>query len=438
MPRPLALFLFAFLLRAALNLYFFLTYGWFSSNLIEIWFYYGVAQGIFHLSPLDPTRWILRLAAFLVPPGVLYPATAFAGALVSAAGPLLVYLWIRRSVSEKAGLRAGLITAVLPSSLTLCLANFSHDLVQLPMVILFWLLISAAERAPSSRDRWIHFVAATVVAAFGLAVGPLMAAALVGVLLYVPWRAFQATRSGSPSEGAAAAFAAGLIVVNSVLYLLMRDRLLDLLAPLALKARAIDLRAQVEITVGDLQPLPPDSLWNRYTLLLFFIPWGLWVAYRRRDFLLLSLFLFGTALSLAVNRGTRLLDPIVAALIALGWANWSRNGLKATASAMLILLVPNLFPSSLGALARGLRLEIPLAKALPVWSNLSALFVGPPLVRQRVVIGLMILLFLALAAAGIFILSSRRRFLSFGVFALVAAAESGWVLLSASLPSCVQ
>jgi hypothetical protein len=438
MPRLLALFLFAFLLRAVLNLYFFLTYGWFSSNLIEIWFYYGVARGVFPLSPLDPTRWILRLTALLVPSGALYTATAFAGALVSATGVVLVYLWIRRAVSEKAGLIAALITAVLPSSLTLCLANFSHDLVQLPMVILFWLALAAAERSAAGRERWILGAAAAFVALIGLAVGPLMAAALIGALFYLDWLVFRAARSGRPTALATAVFAASLLLATAVLYLLMRDHLLDLIAPLAEKARGIDLRAQVEITVGDLQPLPPDSLWNRYTLFLFFIPWGLWTAYRRREFFLLSLFLFGMALSLAVNRGTRLLDPIVAALIALGWANWSRNGLKATAATMLLLLVPNLFPASLGALARGLRLEIPLVKLLPLFSDTGALFGGPFLARQRVVIGLMILFFLALAAAGTLALSSRRRFFFPAFFALVAAAEAGWVLLSASLPSSEQ
>lgn len=430
MPRSLALFLFAFLLRAALNVYFFLTFGWFSSNLIEIWFYYGVAQGIFHLSPLDPTRWILRLAALLVPAGVLYPATAFAAALVSATVPLLVYLWRRRADSEPAALRAALVAAVLPSSLTLCLANFSHDLVQLPLVVIFWLALSAAARSAPGRSRRRLAVAAGACAGIGLAVGPLMAAALVGALFYAAWLALRTS-----SAKAAAAFAVLLVLLNAGLYLLMKAHLLDVLAPLALKARGIDLRAQVEITVGDLQPLPSDSLWNRYPLLLFFLPWGLWVAYRRRDFFLLSLFAFGMALSLAVNRGTRLLDPVVAAVIGLGWAGWSRRGLQTTAATMILLLVPNLFPSALGEVARGLRLEIPLAKVLPAFSDFGALFAGPPFLRQKAAIGLLLLSFLVLSAAALALLSSRRRFPPRALFALFAATAAGWVIISASYPS---
>ncbi|MCX6349531.1 MAG: glycosyltransferase family 39 protein [Candidatus Aureabacteria bacterium] len=437
-PRPLFLFLFAFLLRAALNFYFFLSSGWFSSNLIEIWFYYGVAQGAFPLSPLDPTRWLLKLLFVLVPAGALYQAIAFSGALLSAGTAVLVYLWIRRSASEKAGVWAGLIMAVLPSSLTLCLANFSHDLVQLPMVVLFWLALTVASRASARTPRLGAALAAAILAVLGIAVGPLMAAAVIGFLFYLVWLAFRAACSGKPSGRAVAVFTAALVLVNAVLYLVMNEHLLRVLAPLAVKMRGIDLAAQVAITVGDLQPLPPESLWNRYNLFLFFIPWGLWIAYRRRDFFLLPLFFFALALSLAVNRGTRLLDPIIAALIAPGWANWSWNGLKATAGTMIAILGMNLIPASIWNIPGTLRLDIPLRSALALFTDFRRLFSGPAPLRQHVLIALLIVAFLALAVAWLFSLRSRRRWLAPLLFILTLAGEAGWVLISAAQPASEQ
>ncbi len=408
------IFLFALAVRVIADLVFLARHGWFSSHLIEVWFYYGVARGVFHLSFLDPTFLLLRVPGILLPPSVLYQATVFIASAVSALTAFFIYGWLRGRYGRSTGVFGGLAFALLAAPITLCLANFSHDLVAIPLVVLFFRAAGAVERGGEGRLRAV--IAALACLFFGLMVGPLMAGALVVVLIYSLWPLSRRLLGRMPETVLAAAFLGGLILVCWLLFLLMRPNLLDWFAPLALRFRGIDLTAQMLIQVGDLQPLPPEAFWNRYTLFVFLIPWGFREAFRKRDFFTITLFLFSLALSLVVNRGARLLDLSVVLLAASALAGWRKPAGAVTAAWTLLLLFANLAaPSAARAAYTGIPLIRGLAAGLPA---------DPAGVR----FALLFLGFFALGLGSPWFPRRIRPAAAGAVLLLAAFLQAGWVL----------
>ncbi len=423
-PAQLAggVFLLTVIPRILLNIFFFLRFGRHASHLIEIWFYYGLSRGVFSLSPLDPTTWLLRPLGRLLPAGILYPAVAGAGALVSAFTAVLVFFWISSRFDRRTGWWAGLAFGLEAAPLTLCLANFSHDIIQIPMIVLFFWAFQHWNRS----GKIISGLAAGGLAIVGFKVGPLMGGALPALGFYLLWRGWCRLRRDSTSPRAGAIFALALVGLAAVIYHLAHLYLLDALIPLAEKFRGIDLAAQIKIKVGDLQPLPGEALWNRYNFLLLFLPAGIWLAYRKRSFLILSLLLTSLALGLVVNRGARLLDLPVAILAGMALAAKKQKIDRLTLSFIGFLIALNLLFSSL---AGRLHLLMPMLLLKTAWTQLRA---GGGLSPGTGLAGI-VAACLLLGILGVFIRGKR-----WGGGVLIGALlflQGGWVFLSATASS---
>jgi hypothetical protein len=414
----------ALLIRAAADLIFFARHGWFSSHLIEVWFYYGVARGVFSLSPLDPTFLLLRLPGLLLPEAILYQATVFAAAVVSALTAYLIYGWLRRRRGEAAGIFGGLAFALLPAPITLCLVNFSHDLVAIPLIVLFFRAAAAA--GPGGEGRGRALAAALIFFFLGLMVGPLMAGAGLAVIFYALWPFLNRLLGRPPSSWWSVAFLLGLIGLSTGMYLVIKPNLLNWIAPLALRFRGIDLSAQMLIQVGDLQPLPPEAFWNRYTLLVFLLPWGFWTAFRRRDFFALTLFLVSLSLALVVNRAARLLDISVVLLAALALSGWKKPAGWVTAAWALLLFLGNFFfPSA----ARAVYAAIPLGlRGLmgEVWSGIFSAGSGPDPARLR--FALIFIGYFVLGLAAPLFPGGRKWWGAVVILPLAVFLQIAWVL----------
>jgi hypothetical protein len=440
------IFLGALLIRVIADLIFFSRFGWFSSHLIEVWFYYGVARGIFYLSLFDPTYLLLRVPGFLLPSAVLYQATVFLASAVSALTAFLIYGWLRRRYDRPTGIFGGLVFALLPAPITLGLVNFSHDLVAIPLLVLFFRAAGGVERGGEGCGRAV--AAALACLFFGLMVGPLMAGALLVVLLYSRWPLFKRLLGRPPDTALCAFFLGELVLVICLLYLVMRPNLLDWIAPLALRFRGIDLSAQMTIQVGDLQPLPPDAFWNRYTIFVFLLPWGLWTAFRKRDFFALTLFLVSFSLALVVNRSARLLDLSVVLLAARALAGWKKTAGLVTAIWILLIFFGNL---AVPAAARAVYLAMPLGlkgllaevlgviRGFPVillrLKDLLAEVLGMirgfpfvlPAVPARLRFALLFLGFFVLGLFGSLFLRGKKSVVV-AILILVAFRQAAWVL----------
>lgn len=429
------IFLLAFVLRVALNLIFFIRSGWFASHLIEIWFYYGVARGVFSLSLLDPTYLLLRTLGWLLPSGILYQAVAFEGALISALTGVFIFYWLSGRRGRKCGWWGGVIFALLPAPLSLSLANYSHDLVQVPFVVLFfWSATGFVNWEGGVKKRAVRGLLATVFLVLGIKVGPLMAASLLVVILYFGWRALQTLFQERLSLPAALLYLLFLLVANLILLHIMKAHLLEWVSPLAEKFRGIDLASQIKIRVGDLQPLPPNGLWNRYNLFIFFLPWGLWVSFRKREFLALSLFLFSLVLALTVNRGARLLDISVAVLGGLAFSHWSSKARFLTVLLLIIFLaVQVLSPASAKSLCLELTPEFSSA-----WKALAGVIGGkslPPGIGFGLLLSFIMICFLLLVPAWSFSLAVRKKWLAALMLFLTVLGEGSWVILAGSTSS---
>ena len=427
----LYIFLGAFLLRVALDIIFFARSGWFSSHLIEVWFYYGVARGVYALSILDPTFLLLRLPGWLISGPVLYQIVVFEASLISALTAVLIFYWLDRRGGRQVGWWGGVIFALLPAPITLSLVNFSHDLVQVPLVVLFFW---SAGMAIDGRGKRLRATIGTLVFLFlGMKIGPLMAGALGIIFLYGLWAIFLRLLKTGPSWWSSAIFLAGLIMLNYGFYLLIKPNLLEWLAPLAMKFRGIDLMAQVKIQVGDLQPLPRDAFWNRYTLFIFFLPWGFWTAFKKRDFLAFSLFFFSLALAMVVNRGARLLDLAVVFLAARALANWNRKAAIVTIASVCIYITVDLFfPGP----ARAIYLGIPYGLNL-LWGSVIKSLTLPDFQAPGMYLrcGWLFPGFFAVTILWAGLVKEKRMWTVWLILLPVVLLQGNWVLLAANTSS---
>ncbi len=440
-PLALRIFLLALSLRVILDLLFFLRSGWFSSHLIEVWFYYGVARGVFTLALFDPTFLLLRLPGLLLPGGVLYPAVVFEAALISALTAVLIFYWLNHRYGRSTGFWGGLLFALLPAPLTLSLVNFSHDLVQAPLVVLFFWATTAALRGGEKRGK--AFAASIVCLLFGLMVGPLMAAALIIVLIAALCSFLDGITGKKSALWISGLYLLGLVLINYGLYLIMKPHLLEWFAPLAMKFRGIDLLAQIRIRVGDLQPLPPDAFWNRYTLCIFFLPWGLWLACRKRHFFLLTLFLFSLALSLVVNRGARLLDLAVVAVTASGLAEWGKNALRVTIIAVITIILLDLLGGTalMGSLSftlpkmlEGIYIGIPFGLK-QLWRSLAGWLSGRPVNLLELYCALIFTGLLVVSIIGAFLLKGGKKWPVRVLLPVIVLLQGSWVFVAAQTSS---
>jgi hypothetical protein len=427
----LYIFLGAFLLRVTLDIIFFLRSGWFSSHLIEVWFYYGVARGVYTLSFLDPTFLLLRIPGLLITGPVLYQIVVFEAALISALTAVLIFYWLDSRCGRAAGWWGGVVFALLPAPITLSLVNFSHDLVQIPLLVLFFW---AAGLAIDGRGRRIRAgILAAVCLLLGMKIGPLMAGALGIIFLYGLWAIFRRLVKAGSSWWSSAIFLAVLIMLNYGFYLLIKPNLLEWIAPLALKFRGIDLMAQVRIQVGDLQPLPRDAFWNRYTLFIFFLPWGIWTTFKKRDFLTFSLFTFSLALALVVNRGARLLDLAVVILAAQALANWKRSAGIVTIAAVCIYIAVDLVSPGL---ARGIYFGIPYGLTL-LWGSVIKSFTVADLQVPEIYLrcGWLFAGFFAVIIIWAGLFKGKMIWIVGIILASVILLQGSWVLLAANTSS---
>lgn len=101
----------------------------------------------------------------------------------------------------------------------------------------------------------------------------------------------------------------------------LKERMFDI----ALKERGIDVRLQIQAGSGDLLGSSLGDYWLRFNFLLFFLPVGLWAAFRKRDMLSWALILSGLLASLAADRGTRPLTFGFVAMGVLAFTGWKRG-----------------------------------------------------------------------------------------------------------------
>ncbi len=318
------IFVLALAARIGLNILFFTRFGPHTAVEKEIWYYYGILNNTFHICRLDPTYWILQPLKFL-PHEAWFYGVVFIAALLSSLTAVLVFLFGTRLFGARLGFWAGMIYAFLAGPLGMSIANFTHDLAQLPIIItLFLVTLSIIENR--GFKRLIYIAVFLILAYIGLEVGPLIIAALFISLLYMLFTLFKRANR-------LFIFCLVLLFVFLVRFIFLNS-VLQFFNHFSLTLRGIDLLSQVKAHARDLMPIAAKGLFLRIGAWSILVLLGMVFNYRKMEPFSLIIFSVGVIFSFSFARVVRLVD-IGAALMA-GYA-FSYPWLKKRPSLVILI-----------------------------------------------------------------------------------------------------
>jgi hypothetical protein len=312
--RILSLLFVGVVVRFLLDVLFFALYGPHAVGSVEFWLYYGVASGS-HLTAGgagDPTVWLLRAFGFLFSGDALFYSIVILAAFLSAAAAALVYLVAREFFDDEAAYYGGLIYALMVEPLALSVVVFTHDLLLVPVMLSVVLFSVRAFRSAGWLRIWYAALAVLFLfLAVRVNIGAYVSAGVVGV--YLASEHMGRFRKYYPYFAAAVVFSillVGLCVIPAVM-----DYELGKLP-------------QGRLGSADVRPISLSNFWMRYNVLLMLIPFGVYVAYRRRETISITYLLVGFVFAATMDRGTRLSDIGVAMLAGYALAYWSCKWVK--------------------------------------------------------------------------------------------------------------
>jgi len=319
-------FVVSLIMRLGLGLLFQLTFGPHAVNHVETWFYVGVLEGIklpaYGIS--DPTVWLLRAVGSVFPLESGLYGVLLSSIVLSALTAALVYVFALELTSDKGvALVSGLTYGGLVQPLGLTLGGFTHDHLQLPlMLVSFILLLRALKAGWVARIVYAEFYVILVYYAryvnesIYVAVG--VGALYVGYVLFRRWgpRLRLVADEVSAYRLYLALFLLGLLVVG---FTILPDYLERMLSALP----------QGRYGSGDVLPVTLLTLWVRYNIILFLIPFAALAAYGRRDVFATSLAASGLVIAYSMDRGARIADIGLAVLFAYAVVDWGGKAVKA-------------------------------------------------------------------------------------------------------------
>ena len=318
-------FLFALSERLVASFIFFLRFGPHATSGIETWFYYGVAGGRFDLhSPWDPTWWLLKaIGALYRPDTLLLHAVYLASATVSSLSAALFTGLAARLHDKRTGLLAGLIYASMVLPMFNSTATTTHDVFGYPWMLLALLSVVLLFRT-EGRIRVLFPPLCFLSLFFGAHVGPSIMVGAATIVVYVAWEAVRALVPSKWREGwpVFAAFFAFMMAAFLLVHLRLMPKLILEIIEAAKTSRGLDLRAQARAGSGDLGPTSLGDYWLRFNFLIFFLPVGLYAAFRKKDVLSWAFLAAGALAAMTADRGTRPLSFAVALIAALALIHW--------------------------------------------------------------------------------------------------------------------
>lgn len=305
-PRSMDLLViaaFGFGMRALFSLAFWRSFGWHAVNHVEHWFYVGVARGMLvsHHHPWDVTWYLLRPGGWLFGEYAFYYVAIVAAALSCVAG-MLVYLLFSRLKDRQTGLVAGLMYVGLFEPLTLSTVSFTHDLVQLPLLVTAIYALVRVQRDSAHRMRWVGVF--LVLMAMGWQVNPVIVVApLVGVF------ALTATGIGIRFPNYVSIFWAAAICLSLLLVLTgTLSEPVEYFLDKAGLGLSFDAPHQSRYPARDVAALSWDEFLARANVVGVLGLLGAAHAFRGREPWTLSLLLVGVLAASQLNRGMRIVD----------------------------------------------------------------------------------------------------------------------------------
>ena len=328
----LTVFVLGLTTRVFLDLAFFLTYGLHASESPEIWLYYAVARGKFKTGLSgDPTVPLLQAIGWIVPDRLLFHAIVALSALMASLTAVLVFLLALEFADLGTAYAAGLLYAFMVGPLSLSVAAFTHDHLAIPVNVLIVLLFLKAVKSKTHLTRIPLLAAAAILLYFG---GSINSSVYVSAAVVAAFVASWFLR-GFPRyfPHFTAFFFVGFLVFGFCFLPEYMDYVLGQLP-------------QGRLGSSDVVPASPANLWLKYNVLLSLLPFGFFLAYRRRDYASISYALLGFVFASVMDRGTRLSDVGVAMLAAYALVGWKQEWttpfrlLLAASLAYSVIIIP--------------------------------------------------------------------------------------------------
>jgi hypothetical protein len=298
--------------RLILDAWFQLRFGAHAVNHVEAWFYTGVLEGT--MLPAngvrDPTVWLLRaVGAFLPSDAALY-GVFLASALLSSLTALALYFLASELYDRKCAFAAGLVYGGMVEPLGLSMSGFTHDHLQLLLIVAGLYSLVRAFREEGLR-RLVCVFACALVVCLGLQISEVMWVGASMAFAYACFRIIDAAYGGKGHD-----------LYRLYLILLVLALLAFRLLGAGIIEERLGVLPQGRMGSADVTPMSITTFWFSYNVLLFILPFGILSALGRKDVFGLSLAAAGFMLASVMSRGARVADLGVALLAAYALVDW--------------------------------------------------------------------------------------------------------------------
>jgi len=429
--KLLALIIFGYglLQRVLLDIAFWEKYGWHASHLTEIWFYCKVAALYQGFKGLDITIYLLRLLGYGFSDQYLLHAVSILAAILSSLTGVLIFYLIKNLIisTKKQGatdakslnliaLAAAFFYTSISSVQALSVVSFTHDLLQYPIMLGFLVAIVSFTRRSRTKKgawkkNWYYLATALVLGFIGYNLNPVFLLALPLLLVYLIF-CFLPKKKERPKNTAPLSFfkkidpqvyfyiilIVGLILIRYVFY----EQALQVLNAFTMRYRSIDLIEILGRNSKDLVPTDMDKKFLDIYLLCFFVPFGFYAAYKKREVVGPTLLIIGYFIASTVDRGSRILNMGMAMVAS--YALWYKKRFYILDYLMVGVLILVLFvnpgSSILGPLDKLIFFIVPL---VVLWAFKKYFSMYDQAIKQKVHTAAVIILLLAPSFLTLFI-----------------------------------
>lgn len=318
------IFFTGFITRLLLTILFINKYGPHATR-GELWHWVAAAEGKALLNPLDPTKLLFDVTRIFFG-GELFPYGLMLLAMIASSFcGVIIYFIVSELFDKKTAFTAGFLYVLMTESIYSSVANFIHDLVVLPLILLSILsFILFSKKGLGLWERLIYLISFFSFTWFTYNASKEVYVLFGLFILFIVYTIFNFI-----SEKL------GLGRDKSYPFFVFTALFLSLISAAFFGGRVFDeifgLMSQGRYGSQDIVPLTLETFWGRTLLFIFFLPAGLLTAFRRKDNLFMALFFYGLLISFFVSRGTRIMDVGAAVLVAHALVSWKKQWIMPSA-----------------------------------------------------------------------------------------------------------
>jgi len=381
----LIIFVYGFLQRLFLDLAFWEKYGFHASHLTEIWIYCQKASEPLPPQTKDLTVYLLRLIGRIFPFDSLLAAVSIFGAILSSLTGVIIFYLVKNILLPHAGekerqndffipLVAAFFYTGISSTQALSVVSFTHDLLQIPMMLGFLTLVVAfwkrfnrkAHWKIGLRKTWPYPIIAIAIGYLSFNINPVFLLIIPFAVIYSILQIFYHQHKKIKKRSIFFLYLSVFIILFFSRYVFY-EQILNILHSFLLKSHGIDLLYILDQNSKDLVPTDLDKKFLDLYTLCFFLPFGLYAAYKNKRIIAPTFFILSFFLATVMDRGSRLLN--IAAAILASYAFWYRQKFYITDYIMAgVLILAFLFNPGSSMLKTGDKFIFAVLPLILLWA----------------------------------------------------------------------